>query len=82
MSYDVWTSYDELNAELKQWGATDAQLFDRNKHPNPPALIVGTRKWSYEGLSERGPEWPLQLGYDLAEHVKLRDKYDLFIYTQ
>jgi hypothetical protein len=72
---DVWTRYAEVNSEL------DLKL-DNDRNVEDPILIVGVRKWSYEDLGEDGPTWPRDLGFDLAEHVRVHDKYDLFIYTQ
>lgn len=74
--YDVYTSYFEVNEAID---FSNIRL-SNDVNVEDPALIVGVRKWIDSGLPETGPEWPLVLGYRMAEYVKVNDKYDLFIY--
>lgn len=82
MTYEVWTNYNDLNADLKEWGVPADEFLDNDKNAEDPSLIVGVGNFVDDGTRPIGPHWPIHLGYDLAEHVKIQGKYDLFIYTQ
>lgn len=71
---DFYWSYGEVNEMFNITLSSDTNVED-------PACIVGVRKWSWEGLSQDGPDLG-SLGLELCEHVKVHDKYDLFIYTK
>ena len=71
---DFYWSYREVNELFDITLSNDGNVED-------PACIVGVRKWSWEGLSEDGPDLD-SLGLELGEHVKVHDKYDLFIYSR
>lgn len=73
MALDFYWSYEEVNAYLGLTLSHDANVED-------PACLVGVRKWSWEGMPEEGPALE-RLGLEMREHVKVHDKYDLFIYT-
>lgn len=78
MNCDVYESYAEVNEALELSGER-ALTNDRN--PEDPAVIVGVRKWTWDGMGDEGPDWPLNcFGLQLLEHVPVHDKYDLFIY--
>lgn len=82
MNCDIWTTYSEFNESLRREGRSDiADYCERNTADNL-ALIVGVRKWTWDGLGERCPEWPERLGFKFVRHDPISGKYDVFFYTR
>lgn len=71
---DLYWSYDEVNQDFDLQLSNDANVED-------PACIIGVRKWCWDGKSEQGPDLR-SLGLVMREHVRVHDKYDLFIYIK
>jgi hypothetical protein len=73
---DVYASYADVNADFE---LSDGRQLSNDRNVEDPALIVGTRKWTWEGMDPEGPDLRF-LGLTMQEHVPLMDKYDIFIY--
>lgn len=85
---DLYDSYEELNAELESWSWVVNEKpapFSNDRNVEDPRLIVGVRKWSWDDIQghplDRVPMSCL-VGLEMMEHVKVGDKYDVFIYTE
>lgn len=75
---DVFYSYDEANEFIRECGNLIAPL-DPDIQSEDMILIVGSRKWSYNGLEASGPRIP---GLDCVQHITMGDKYDFFIFER
>lgn len=73
----LFSSYAEVNEFFELSGAA-ALSNDRNVED--PAFIVYVYKWTWDGGDPDGPDVSF-LGVDIAEHVRLHSKVDLFICT-
>lgn len=76
---DLYTSYQDVNDTLKDWGAVECGTLNNDTHPESPRLIIGVRKWSWDNCGENGPDLSF-LGLEMVSHVVVHHKYDLFIY--
>lgn len=75
---DIYSDYAEINEDFELNGS---QQLSNDKNVEDPALLIGVRKWSWDNYDEKGPDFS-SLGFTMAEHVKINDKYDIFIYTR
>lgn len=74
---DLYEDYADVNDVLGLEG--EARL-SNDRNVEDPLLIVGTRKWSWDDMPEEGPRlWFLGTAR-MVEHVRIHDKYDVFIY--
>jgi hypothetical protein len=78
VSVDIYESYAEVNEELD---LPEERQLSADKNVEQYSLIVGARKWFWEGLDEKGPCEGI-MGLTLQERVKINDKYDIFIYDR
>lgn len=76
---DIYDSYDDLNRELSRWTGPGIPEFSNDINAEDPAFIIGIRKQSYEGLD---PPDMTRYGFAFIEHVKVGDKYDIYIYER
>jgi hypothetical protein len=74
----ICESYAEINKLL---GLTGDEALSNDRNTEDPAVIVYVRKWTWDGGDEDGPSLGF-LGLDLAEHVQVGPKTDVFIYTR
>jgi hypothetical protein len=80
LSCDLYESYVDLNETLAGWiwRESPCPVFSNDANVEDPVCMIGIRKWSWENQPEEGPNVGF-LGLEIAEHVKVTDKYDVFI---
>lgn len=80
---DIYLNYDDVNADFATWvwNTCERPILSNDTNMEDPALIVGVRKWAYDNCGEKGPDFSF-LGLTMIEHVRVHDKYDLFMYER
>ena len=85
---DIFSSYEEINEYLATWrgssllsGEFTPPVLSNDDNTEDPFFIVLVRKWDWDNLPEEGPALGF-LGARMTEHVKVSDKYDVFIYER
>lgn len=73
MNVDIYQSMYEVTKEFGDKINLQIPLADCQ-------LIIGIRKWSYEGFDMNGPTFPTKFGLKCKHWRRVHDKYDLFFY--